>query len=68
MQQLKSSARMAEDTSSGFPTGSHGRVAKCHRYGGYIRVKKMEGCGKKSGRIHSSAKLSIVLSKFEQLL
>ena len=44
------------------------RVAKCHGYGGYIRVKKLECWGKKSGRIHSSAKLSIVLGKFEQLL
>ena len=26
------------------------RVAKCHGYGGYIRVKKLEGWGKKSGR------------------
>ena len=23
-----------------------GRVAKCHGYGGYIRVKKLEGWGK----------------------
>ena len=44
------------------------RVAKCHGYGGYIRVKKMEGWGKKSGRIHSFAKSSIVLGKFEQLI
>ena len=26
------------------------RVAKCHGYGGYIRVRKLEGWGKKSGR------------------
>ena len=26
-------------------------VAKCHGYGGYIRVKKLEGFGKKSGSI-----------------
>ena len=44
------------------------RVAKCHGYGGYIRVKKLEGWGKKSGRIHSFAKSSIVLGKFEQLI
>ena len=42
------------------------RVAKCHGYGGYIRVKKLEGWGKKSGRIHSFAKSGIVLCKFEQ--
>ena len=45
-----------------------GRVAKCHGYGGYIRVKKLEGWGKKFGRIHSFAKSSIVLGKFEQLI
>ena len=45
-----------------------GRVAKCHGYGGYIRVKKLEGWGKKSGRIHSFAKSRIVLGKFEQLI
>ena len=44
------------------------RVAKCHGYGGYIRVKKLEGWGKKSGRIHSFAKSSIVLGKFDQLI
>ena len=44
------------------------RVAKCHGYGGYIRVKKWEGWGKKSGRINSIAKSSIVLGKFEQLI
>ena len=42
-----------------------GRVAKCHGYGGYIRVKKLEGWGKKSGRTHSFAKSGIVLGKFE---
>ena len=42
------------------------RVAKCHGYGGYIRVKNLEGWGKKSGRTHSFAKSSIVLGKFEQ--
>ena len=26
------------------------RVAKCHGYGGYIRVKILAGWGKKSGR------------------
>ena len=45
-----------------------GRVVKCHGYGGYIRVKKLEGWGKKSGIIHSIAKSSIVLGKFEQLI
>ena len=44
------------------------RVAKCHGYGGYIRVKKLEGWVKKSGRIHSFAKSSTVLGKFEQLI
>ena len=44
------------------------RVAKCHEYGGYIRVKKLEGWDKKSGRIHSFAKSSIVLGKCEQLI
>ena len=44
------------------------RVAKCHGYGGYIRVKKLEGWGKKSGRTFSFAKSSIVLGKFEQLI
>ena len=45
-----------------------GRVAKCHGYGEYIRVKKFEGWGKKSGRIHSFAKSSIVMGDFEQLI
>ena len=44
------------------------RVAKCHRYGGYIRVRKLEGWGKKSGRINSVAISSIVLGKFDQLI
>ena len=44
------------------------RVAKCHGYGGYIRVKKLEVWGKKSGRTHNFAKSSIVLGKFEQLI
>ena len=44
------------------------RVAKCHGYGGYIRVKKLEGWGKKFGRTFSFAKSSIVLGKFEQLI
>ena len=44
------------------------RVAKCHGYGGYIRVKKFEGWGKKFGRIFTFAKSSIVLGKFEQLI
>ena len=43
------------------------RVAKCHGYGGYIRVKTLEGWGKKSERIHSFAKSSMILGKFEQL-
>ena len=47
---------------------SPARVAKCHGYGGYIRVKKLGGWGKKFGRIHSFAKSSIVLGKFEQLI
>ena len=42
------------------------RVAKCHGYGGYIRVKKIEGWGKKSERTHSFAKSSIILCEFEQ--
>ena len=46
---------------------THIRVAKCHGYGGYIRVKKLKGWGKKSGRIYSYAKSSIVLGK-EQLI
>ena len=37
------------------------RVAKCHGYGGYIRVKKLEGWGKISGGKHSFTKSSIVL-------
>ena len=45
-----------------------GRVAKCHGYGGYIRVRKLEGWGKKSERIDSFAKSSIVLCKFDQLI
>ena len=44
------------------------RVAKCHRHGGYIRVKKMEGWGKKFGRRQSFDKSSIVWGKLEQLL
>ena len=50
------------------PYGAKNRVAKCHGYGGYIRVKKLEGLGKKSGRLHSFAKSRIVLGKFEQLI
>ena len=42
----------------------NGRVAKCHGYGGYIRVKKLEGWGKKFGRAFSFAKSSIVFGKF----
>ena len=49
------------------PSGLH-RVAKCHGYGGYFRVKKSEGWGKKSGRIYSFAKSSIVLDRFDQLV
>ena len=44
------------------------RVAKCHGYGGYIRVKKLEGWGKKSGRTHSFSKSSIVVGNSEQLI
>ena len=46
----------------------HDRVAKCHGHGGYICVKKLEGRGKKCGRIHSFSKSNIVLGKFEQLI
>ena len=35
------------------------RVAKCHGYDGYIRVKIFEGLGKKSGRNCNLAKLSL---------
>ena len=49
-------------------TKSVSRVAKCHGYGGYIRVKKLEGWGKKSGGTRSLAKSSVVLGKFEQLI
>ena len=35
-------------------TGSF-QSCNCHGYGGYIRIKTLEGWGKKSGRIHSSA-------------
>ena len=44
------------------------RVAKCHGYGGYIRVKNLDDWGKKSVRTHNFAKSSIVLGKFEQLI
>ena len=44
------------------------RVGKCHGYGGYIRVKKLEGWGKKFGRTFSLAKPGNVLGKFEQLI
>ena len=44
------------------------RVAKCHGYGGYIRVKKLEVWGKKFERIHRFAKSSIVWGKFDQLI
>ena len=44
------------------------RVAKCHGYGGYIRVKELEDWGKKSGRIYTFAKLGIVLGKFVQVM
>ena len=46
----------------------YSRVAKCQGYGGYIRVKKLEGWGKKSGRTHSFSKSSIVVGNFEQLI
>ena len=45
-----------------------GRVAKCHGYGKYIRVKKLESYGKKSGKTHSFAKSSTVLGPFQQLI
>ena len=32
------------------------RVAKCHEYDGYIRVKIFRGWGKKSERTHNMAK------------
>ena len=54
-----------EDAMEEDATDAH-RVAKCHGYRGYIRVKKLEDWGKKSGRTHSFAKSSIVLGKFEQ--
>ena len=46
-------------TDTGKDTHTHvdDRVAKCHGYGGYIRVKKLEGWGKNSGRTHSFAKM-----------
>ena len=47
---------------------SFDRDAKCHGYGRYIRVKKLQGWGKKFGRTFSFAKSSIVLGKFEQLI
>ena len=47
---------------------SQPRVAKCHGYGGYIRVKKLEGWGKKFGRMFTLAKSGDILCKFEQLI
>ena len=44
------------------------RVAKCHGYGGNIRVKKLEGWDKKAEMIDSFVKSSFVLGTFEQLL
>ena len=35
------------------------RVAKCHGYDGYIRVKIFRGWGKKSKRIHNVTKLGL---------
>ena len=35
------------------------RVAKCHGYGGYIRVKIFRGWGKKSERTHNVTKLGL---------
>ena len=36
--------------------GSHPRVAKCHGYDGYIRVKVFGSWGKKFGRTQNFAK------------
>ena len=35
------------------------RVAKCHGYDGYIRVKIFRGWGKKSERTHNVTKLGL---------
>ena len=35
------------------------RVAKCHGYDGYIRVKIFRGWGKKSERTHNVPKLGL---------
>ena len=35
------------------------RVAKCHEYDGYIRVKIFRGWGKKSERTHNMTKLGL---------
>ena len=59
--------RYAQGMPKECPRYAQGRVAKCHGYSGYIRVKKLESWGKKSGRIHSFEKSSIVLGKFKQL-
>ena len=40
-------------------TGTSVRVAKCHEYDGYIRVKISRGWGKKSDRIHNMTKLGL---------
>ena len=43
------------------------RVAKYHRYDGYIRVKIFAGRGKKSGRRCNLAKFSPFLGRFAPL-
>ena len=43
------------------------RVAKCHGYDGYIRVKIFAGWGKKSGRRCNLAKFSLFLGRFAPL-
>ena len=44
------------------------RFAKCHGYGGDIRVQMLGGWGKKSGKTHSFAKSSSVLGIIEHLI
>ena len=45
-----------------------GRVAKCHGYDGYIRVKIFAGWGKKSGKRCNMAKFRLFVGKISTIM
>ena len=40
------------------------RVAKCHRYDGYVCAKKLASCGKKFGKTKKISKIKPFLGRF----